>query len=96
MPSLARWIGLYLLAVLACGGGTRLILASGHADALWLLAALHGAAGYVLNRTLLARLAWNPNFATLAVVAKTKLKALLFWPVVYPVLILQLALCRYL
>ena len=95
-PSPARCLGLYLLACGACFGGTLLILASGRAESLGLLAALHCGAGYGLNRTLLARLPWNPNFATLAVVAETKLKALMFWPVVYPVLILQLALARYL
>jgi 4-hydroxybenzoate polyprenyltransferase len=89
---LGRFAGAYLLGLFFTFAEKGLLLAAG-VPPPWILAIgalMHMIIGYKLNRLILARLEWNPNFAPLSVVAKEKIHALLFWPLTYPVLLMQL------
>jgi len=86
----------YLWALVLSFTGKMLVLKLSLEPVLFKRIVIHLAAGYCLNRYLLQRMEWNPNFTTLAVVAKAKLLALVFWPVIYAVLIFQLLVARYL
>lgn len=93
-PSLADFAAAYTMA-LAVSIAAKVLVFNGSIHLFWLVA-IHLACGYALNRYILNSLEWNPNFTSLAVLAKIKLLALVGWPIAYGVLLLQLWVVRYL
>lgn len=51
--------------------------------------------GFALNRYILSKMRWHVIQATLSNIAMAKLSALLLWPIVYPILLVQLLIARY-
>ncbi len=52
--------------------------------------------GYMLNRYILSKLEWHLLYSTLSNVSIAKLTSFVFWPIVYPIIIFQLLVVRYL
>ena len=52
-------------------------------------------AGFGLNRGVLTRIHWHHYTVTLSTVAWAKLRALVTWPIAYPVLFFQILVARY-
>jgi hypothetical protein len=57
---------------------------------------VYALAGYTLSRFVLAQLDWNSFEYSLADIARVKILALIFWPIMYPPFLLQLVISRYL
>lgn len=93
---IGRFFLAYVLALAVSWAGHWWVL-SQQVQPVWLnYILIHLAAGLALNKYVFPRVAWNQNFTTLTVVAKAKVAFLIFWPMSYAILIVQLLIARYL
>lgn len=93
---IGKFASLYGLLLALSLAGKAFVFAS-RLEPVWLyLAAIHLSAGYTLNRYILTRVQWNPNFSTVSTLARAKVLTLLLWPVAYAILLCQLLIVRYL
>lgn len=91
-----RWIGLYLMLLIGALGLKFALFTIAVGWSLLLSLIVHLICGYVLNTTVLSKIGFHHVYSTLQNVATTKFIALLFWQLVYPVLLVQLLIARYL
>lgn len=59
----------------------------------WLIAISYLAIGVTLNRLVLKRLIeWHPMYNTISNIARAKLNTVIFWPISYAILFIQIAI----
>ena len=94
--TLGKGVGIYTMFLVG------MVILSALASALaWFSGAIPFCAyfvfGYLMNRLVLRGLIeWHPVYNTLQNVSSSKLRALIFWPLVYPGLFFRLAVVKHL
>ena len=84
---ITRFFLAYILALLAMGAMVN--MSPGLAVLLYFIC------GFALNRYILSKMRWHIMHSSLSNIAMAKLSALLLWPVVYPILLVQLLIARH-
>jgi hypothetical protein len=93
---IGKFVAVYLAAVVLSFAAKAWVICNAIEPVWFNVIAIHLCAGIALTRYILSRVAWNPNFSNLSVVARAKVLAVLFWPLTYLVFIVQLLIARYL